>query len=53
MIPKLIIKGILKRVATEELRKYLLLKLGDILVKSSKNKLDDKLWKKVKSALQK
>ena len=53
MIPKIIIKTLLKRVLTEKLRKKIVIKLGDILVKSSKNKLDDKLWKKVRSALQK
>ena len=53
MIPKLILKSLLKKALTEKLRKKIVIKLGDILVKSSKNKLDDKLWKKVKSALQK
>ena len=42
---------ILKALFTEIMIKKLLLTLGDYLVKSSKNKLDDMVWNKVKGQL--
>jgi hypothetical protein len=46
-----IISMLLKTVLTEKVLKQLLGVLGDYLVKSSKNKLDDLMWAKVKKAL--
>ena len=40
-----------KTVLTEAMLKQVLVVLGDYLVASSKNKLDDKLWAKVKNIL--
>ena len=40
-----------KTVLTEKVLKSVLVILGDYLVKSSKNKLDDALWSKVKDVL--
>ena len=45
--------AILKSLATEGVIKSISVVLGDYLVSSSKNQLDDILWEKVKSALQK
>tara|TARA_R110002020_G_scaffold110582_6_gene255371 strand:+ start:865 stop:1020 length:156 start_codon:yes stop_codon:yes gene_type:complete len=45
--------GILKSFMTEKVLKAIMITLGDYLVKSSKNKLDDVLWAKVKGVLQK
>ena len=42
---------ITKTFLTEAMLKKLLIVLGDYLVASSKNKLDDKLWKQVRSRL--
>ena len=42
---------ILKTVFTENMLKKLLMILGDYLVKSSKNTLDDKIWNGVKNRL--
>ena len=42
---------ITKTFLTEKILKQLLALLGDYLVKSSKNKLDDALWAKVKKVL--
>ena len=42
---------IFKALFTEKMIKKLLLILGDFLVKSSKNKLDDMVWNKVKGQL--
>ena len=42
---------ILKTVFTEKMLKKLLIILGDYLVKSSKNTLDDKIWNGVKNRL--
>ena len=42
---------LLKALFTEKMLKKLLLILGEYLVKSSKNKLDDKVWKMVKTKL--
>ena len=42
---------LLKVLFTEKMIKKLILTLGNYLVKSSKNKLDDKVWNKVKGKL--
>ena len=42
---------LIKTIFTEKMIKKILSILGDALVKSSKNKLDDKLWSSVKSKL--
>jgi len=42
---------LLKTLFTEKMIKKLLLTLGDYLVKSSKNKLDDVVWNNVKRKL--
>jgi hypothetical protein len=42
---------LLKTLFTEKMIKKLLLILGDYLVKSSKNKLDDVVWNNVKKKL--
>ena len=42
-----------KTLLTEKTMKEVLIFLGDYCVKSSKNKLDDVLWSKVKKALYK
>ena len=46
-----IIAFITKTFLTEAMLKKVLVVLGDYLVKSSKNKLDDKLWAQVKKIL--
>ena len=46
-----IIAWLTKTVLTEKVLKSVLVYLGDYLVKSSKNKLDDALWNKVKGVL--
>ena len=55
MLGKFIIGKVLKKVAgklvTEKLKIKIVSGLGDLLVKSPKNKLDDKVWTKVKKAL--
>jgi len=40
-----------KTIMTEAMLKKVLVVLGDYLVSSSKNKLDDKLWTQVKKVL--
>jgi hypothetical protein len=40
-----------KTFLTEKIMKIIIITLGDYLVQSSKNKLDDKLWNKVKKTL--
>ena len=42
---------IMKNIMTEKLIKNIVGILGDYLVLSSKNKLDDKLWSSVKKSL--
>ena len=42
---------ITKSILTEAMLKKVLVVLGDYLVASSKNKLDDKLWAQVKKIL--
>jgi len=46
-----LIAFITKTFLTEAMLKKVLIVLGDCLVASSKNKLDDKLWKQVKDIL--
>jgi hypothetical protein len=46
-----IIAFITKTFLTEAMLKKVLVTLGDYLVASSKNKLDDKIWDKVKKSL--
>lgn len=48
---KSIIIGLLKKLFNEDTLKAILVALGDQLVKSSKNELDDKIWAKVKEKL--
>lgn len=48
-----IIGFITKTFLTEAMLKKVVVVLGDYLVASSKNKLDDKLWEQVKKALNK
>ena len=55
MIPALIVTKILKMALKKKLSekaiKTIVIGLGDMLVKSTENDLDDKLWKKVKKTL--
>ena len=55
MIGKLIAGKLIKKAANkligEKLKVKIVTGLGDLLVKSTKNKLDDKIWTKVKKAL--
>ena len=46
-----IIAWLTKTILTEAMLKQVLVVLGDYLVSSSKNKLDDKLWDQVKKIL--
>lgn len=48
-----LIAWITKTILTEAMLKQVLVILGDYLVESSKNKLDDKLWKQVKKVINK
>tara|TARA_R100000152_G_C6775597_1_gene204102 strand:- start:65 stop:223 length:159 start_codon:yes stop_codon:yes gene_type:complete len=48
-----IIAFITKTLLTEVMLKKVLIVLGDYVVASSKNKLDDKLWDQVKKVLNK
>jgi len=48
---KKFIIGILKSVFSEDILKAIVLALGDHLVASSKNRLDDAVWKKVRNKL--
>ena len=48
---QILLAGILKSILTEKFLKNVMCILGDYLVKSSKNKLDDKLWVQVKKVL--
>jgi len=55
MIGKLIAGKLIKKAAgkliAEKLKVKIVTSVGDLLVKSTKNKLDDKIWTKVKKAL--
>lgn len=46
-----ILKSAAKGLIAEKLKVKIVTGLGDLLVKSTKNKLDDKIWTKVKKAL--
>ena len=46
-----VIAFIMKNILTESVIKHITGTLGDYLVASSKNKLDDALWGKVKKSL--
>jgi hypothetical protein len=48
---KTIIIGMLKKLFNEDVIKSIVVALGDYLVEKSSNKLDDKLWSKVKKTL--
>ena len=48
-----ILIALVKSIFTEAVIKALVIALGDYLVESSKNKLDNKLWAQVKKALNK
>ena len=51
---KVLLKGlskVLTSLITPEMKKQAFLYLGDYLVKSTKNKLDDKIWNACKSKL--
>ena len=50
---KAIVIKILKSMLSEDVIKSVVVALGDYLVAKSSNKLDDKLWDKVKVALDK
>ena len=47
----MIVGWVTKTILTEKMMKSGLIMLGDYLVASSKNKLDDKIWDKVKKTL--
>ena len=55
MIGKLIAGKLIKKAAgkliAEKLKIKIVTSVGDLLVKSTKNKLDDKIWSKVKKTL--
>ena len=55
MIPALIVTRLLKMALkgklSEKALKTIVIGLGDLLVKSTKNDLDDELWAKVKTTL--
>ena len=55
MVAKIIVGKLLKLATKglipEKLLIRIVIALGDLLVKSTDNKLDDKVWKKVKSLL--
>ena len=48
---KSVISKLLKMVFTPAMKKQMFVALGDHLVKSTKNKLDDKIWDSVKSKI--
>ena len=48
---KSIVIGILKGLFSEDILKAVVVALGDYLVASSENKLDDAVWSKVRSKL--
>ena len=48
---KVMISKLLKMVFTPKMKKQMFIALGDHLVASTKNKLDDKIWATVKSKL--
>jgi hypothetical protein len=48
---KVMISKLLKMVFTPKMKKQMFIALGDHLVKSTKNKLDDAIWAQVKSKI--
>ena len=48
---KIIISKLLKMVFTPAMKKQMFISLGDHLVASTKNKLDDNIWATVKSKI--
>ena len=48
-----VLAWIMKNILTEKVLKMLLAMIGDYLVASTKNKLDDRLWDQVKKILTK
>lgn len=48
---KILLSKLLKMVFTPKLKRQMFITLGDHLVKSTKNKLDDSIWASVKSKL--
>ena len=48
---KILISKLLKMVFTPKMKRQMFVALGDHLVKSTKNKLDDKIWATVKSKI--
>ena len=48
---KILISKLLKMVFTPKLKRQMFITLGDHLVKSTKNKLDDAIWAQVKSKI--
>ena len=48
---KTMIIAMLKKLFSEDVIKAIVIDLGDYLVEKSSNKLDDKLWSKVKDKL--
>jgi hypothetical protein len=48
---KTLIIGLLKKIFNEDTLKLIVIALGDHLVDSSKNKLDNIIWDKVKNRL--
>ena len=48
---KTMIIAMLKKLFSEDVIKAIVIALGDYLVEKSSNKLDDKLWSKVKDKL--
>lgn len=46
-----VLAWIMKNILTEKVLKMLLGMIGDYLVASTKNKLDDKIWSQVKKRL--
>jgi hypothetical protein len=48
-----IIAWLTKTILTEKILKAVVISLGNYLVKSSKNKLDDEVWKRVTEILAK
>ena len=48
---KVIVSKLLKMIFTPKLKRQMFITLGDHLVKSTKNKLDDSIWAKVKDKI--
>ena len=48
---KILISKLLKMIFTPKLKRQMFITLGDHLVKSTKNKLDDSIWARVKDKI--